>query len=97
MLDVLVDDADVDSCPRIALRAETRMINMQHRIWQHKLILINLIKCQNMSSLSRRIFDEQKTNNLPGLCSEVRDICVQLNTPDLNENTMSEVDIKRAT
>ena len=85
-----------ESCPRIALRAETRMINMQHRIWQHKLLLIKRIKCQDISTLSRSIFEEQKNNNLPGLAREVKDICAQLNIPDVNENTISEADIKRA-
>ena len=29
-------------CPRIALRAETRMISMKHRIWQEKLLLLRI-------------------------------------------------------
>ena len=69
---------------------------MQHRKWQHKLLLIKCIKCQDILTLSRRIFEEQKTSNLPGLSREVKDICVQLNIPDMNENAISEADIKRA-
>ena len=63
---------------------------------QHKLLLIKRIKCQDISTLSRSIFEEQKNNNLPGLAREVKDICAQLNIPDVNENTISEADIKRA-
>ena len=33
-----------ESCPRIALRAETRMIGMKQRIWEYKLLLLNRIK-----------------------------------------------------
>ena len=32
-----------ESCPRIALRAETRMIGMKYRVWQCKLLLIKRI------------------------------------------------------
>jgi hypothetical protein len=27
-----------ESCPRIALRAETRMLGMKHRVWQEKML-----------------------------------------------------------
>ena len=36
-----------ESCPRVALRAETRMISMKHRIWQEKVLLLRRIKRQN--------------------------------------------------
>ena len=36
-----------ESCPRIALRAETRMIGMKHRVWLQKLLLLRRIKKQN--------------------------------------------------
>ena len=29
-----------ESCPRIALRAETKMISMKHRIWEYKILLL---------------------------------------------------------
>ena len=59
-----------ESCPRIALRAETRMIGMKHRVWQEKLLLLRRIKNKNRQSLSRKIFEEQRANNWPGLSKE---------------------------
>ena len=44
-----------ESCPRIALRAETRMIDMKHRIWQLKLLTIMRLKGQETSALSRHV------------------------------------------
>ena len=36
-----------ESCPWIALRAETGMTGMKHRIWQMKLMLLRRIQKQN--------------------------------------------------
>ena len=33
-----------ESCPRIALRAETRMVTMKYRVWQQKLLLLRRIQ-----------------------------------------------------
>ena len=64
-----------ESCPRIALRAETRMIDMKHRIWQLKLLLIMRLKRQETSTLSRQVLEQQMSNSWPGLAMEVKDIC----------------------
>ena len=85
-----------ESCPRIALRAETRMIGMKHRVWQEKLLLLRRIKNKNRQSLSRKIFEEQRANNWPGLSREVRDICKEINLPDINDMDISEGEIKQA-
>jgi hypothetical protein len=42
-----------ESCPRIALRAETGMMGMKHRIWQEKTMLLKRIKGQKTDSLSK--------------------------------------------
>jgi hypothetical protein len=85
-----------ESCPRIALRAETRMISMKYRIWQQKLLLLKRIRGQSQTTLSRKILDEQKDNDWPGLSTEVRDICEELGIPDLNVNEMTANHIKTA-
>ena len=36
-----------ESYPRIALRAEARMITMKNRVWQEKLLLVKRIKAQS--------------------------------------------------
>ena len=63
-----------ESCPKIALRAETRMLGMKHRVWLSKLILNKRIKGQNLSTLSRKILEEKKSNDWPGLTAEIKDI-----------------------
>ena len=85
-----------ESCPKIALRAETRMIRMKQRIWQAKLLLLKRIKGQSMTTLSRQILEEQQTNNWPGLAAEVREICTEIEIPDLNSHEISSGDIKKA-
>ena len=85
-----------ESCPRIALRAETRMISMKHRIWEAKLLLIRRIKRQSQGSLSWKIWKEQVINKWPGLSAEVMDICKQLDIPNINENSVEGDDIKKA-
>jgi hypothetical protein len=85
-----------ESCPKIALRAETRMIAMKYRIWLSKLLLHRRIAHQDLSTLSRKIMEQQKMNNWPGLAMEIKEICKQLTIPDLNENTLTAGQIKTA-
>ena len=49
-----------ESCPRIALRAETGMLGMKHRIWLMKVMLLRRIQQQKQNTLSRMILEEQK-------------------------------------
>ena len=85
-----------ESCPRIALRAETRMVGMKHRIWEMKLLLLKRIKKQGTSSLSGQILEEQRSKNWPGLAVEVREICEELDIPDININDIPHWQIKKA-
>ena len=47
-----------ESCPRIALRAETKIIVMKHRVCKEKPLLVKRIKTQCKESLSRQVFEE---------------------------------------
>ena len=85
-----------ESCPRIALSAETRMMDMKHRIWQEKLLLLRRIKHQSMETLSRKIYEEQKANEWPGLCKEVTEICKHLEICDINDDDIPPQAIKKA-
>ena len=85
-----------ESCPRIALRAETRMMSMKHRIWQYKLLLLKRIKGQSHETLSWKIWKEQRSNNWPGLSKEVSDICNELDILDINDQDIPEGALKRA-
>ena len=85
-----------ESCPRIALRAETKMMGMRHRIWQMKLLLLKRIKKQGTHSLSGQILEEQRNNNWPGLAREVREICEELDIPDMNIHDIPDSQVKKA-
>ena len=85
-----------ESCPKIALPAETRMIGMKYRVWQSKLLLLRRIKGQSVTSLSRQILEEQQTYKWPGLSAEVRDICAEIGIPDLNYHDTPAGHIKKA-
>ena len=89
-------DRETESCPRIALRAETRMVGMKHRIWEMKLLLLKRIKKQGTSSLSGQILEEQRSKNWPGLAVEVREICEELDIPDINIHDIPDWQIKKA-
>ena len=85
-----------ESCPRIALRAETRMIKMKYRVWQYKLLLLKRIKGQSLTYLSRQVLEEQQANQWPGLSSEVTSICEEIDIPDINYNDIPAGHIKKA-
>ena len=80
-----------ESCPKIALRAETRMISMKHRIWQEKLMLMRRIKNQSLGTLSRKVLEEQKQRKWPGLTREVSSICQQIGLGNLNEKDINKL------
>ena len=85
-----------ESCPRVALRAETKMIRMKQRIWQMKLLLLKRIQKQGTQTLCGKILEEQKNRNWPGLSSEGKDICEKLGIPDINEHDIPPSTIKKA-
>ena len=85
-----------ESCPKVSLRAKTRMISMKQRIWQEKLLLMRRIKSQSMETLSRKILEEQKYHNWPGLSREVSDICEKIGISDLNDGDIPVAAIKKA-
>ena len=85
-----------DSCPKVALRSETKMIGMKYRIWQEKLLLMKRIQNQSLDVLSRKILEEQKSHDWPGLSKEVTTICEQIGLSDINDNDISVTMIKKA-
>ena len=85
-----------ESCPKIALRCEPRMIGMKWRVWQEKILLVMRIKQQEEDSLSKQVYKEGKEKGWPGLGSEVKEICEKLNLPDVNENYIPKSAVKNA-
>ena len=85
-----------ESCPKIALQCETKMIGMKWRIWQEKILLLLRIKSHDADVLCRKVYDEGVKNGWPGLWKEVTQICEEIGIPDVNYVKVSKHDIKKA-
>ena len=85
-----------ESCPKIALKAETKMLSMKHRIWQMKLMLLRRIQRQGQDTLCGMILKEQREKEWPGLTKEVSELCEKLEIPDLNHHILEDSQIKKA-
>ena len=85
-----------ESCPKIALRCETGMLGMKWRIWLEKILLLVRIKNQDMTSLSRQVYEESRVKGWPGLGEEVTEICKDIGIPDVNDVFVSKPGIKKA-
>ena len=83
-----------ESCPKIALRSETRMIGMKWRVWQEKILLLMRIKKHNVNTLCRKIYEEGKKNSWQGLGQEVAEICNVLGIADVNNTEISKRDVR---
>ena len=83
-----------ESCPKVALRCETRMIGMKWRIWLEKILLLMRIKKHNEGTLCRQVYEEGKKNQWPGLGQDVTRICQILEIPDVNDVMVSKTDVK---
>ena len=85
-----------ESCPKVALRAETGMMGMKHRVWQARLLNLNRIKGQNINTLNRKILDVQWAQKWPGLSREGAEICKTLGIPNIMEDQLTGAEIKSA-
>ena len=59
---------------------------MSLRIKKEKCLLLNRIKCLSNEFLVNEVFNTAMVNNWPGLQSEVKEICEELDITDLNGN-----------
>ena len=85
-----------ESCPKIALRCETRMLGMKWRIWQEKILLLMRIKGHGMNTLCRQVYEEGIKNDWPGLAKEVAEICKEIGISNVNEVRVTKSEIKKA-
>ena len=74
-----------ESCPKVALKAETGMLGMKWRLWQEKIFLLMRIRNHSEDALCRQIYEEGELRKWPGLGQEVKEICQALNIPDANK------------
>ena len=85
-----------ESCPKLALRCETRMMGMKWRIWMEKVLLLLRIRGQDPSALARQVYEEGKARGWPGLGEEVAKICGEIGIPDANHVMVSKTQLKSA-
>jgi hypothetical protein len=85
-----------ESCPKVALRCETKMLQIEWRVWQEKVFLLMRIRNHEEDVLCRQIFEEAKARGWPGPGQEVSDICQTLNIPDVNHEFVPKSKIKEA-
>ena len=85
-----------DSCPKLALKCETFMVDICWRVWEEKCLLLNRIKSLPDDSLAKQVYLEAESRGWPGLGQEVRKICQAIGIPDLNKNVIRKTDIQKA-
>ena len=83
-----------ESCPKLALRCETKQLGMKWRIWEAKIFLSQRILKMDMKTLVKRVYMEGKMMGWPGLWQEVKEICYEVGIPDVNDVVVSKTDIK---
>ena len=83
------------STPKIALRAETGLLSMKHRIWSEKMSLVMALK-RSKDGLAKQVYMEQLQYGWPGLATEVQEICEKIGVPDINKNYLSKKDMSQA-
>ena len=72
------------STPKPLLRSETGLISMKHRVEKEKLMLVHHIKRLDDKTLAKKIYDEQRRNEWPGLAKEAELISKRLKIEDAN-------------
>ena len=60
-----------ESCPKVALKSETKMLGMKWRIWEAKIFLLMRIRNHETNTLCRQIYEEGKSRGWSGLGQEV--------------------------
>ena len=83
-----------ESCPKVALRSETKMLGMKWRVWQEKVLLLIRIRNHDDETLCKQIYEEGKAKGWPGLGKEVSEICKAINIPDVNNEGVPKAAVK---
>ena len=72
-------------CPAASLRWETGLLGMGLRVWVEKVMLVRHLRGLDTDALARKVYEEQKQKDWPGLAKETARICQELQIPDCNE------------
>ena len=69
---------------------------MKWRIAQRKLILMNRIMAKPADNITRKVLMQESINNINGLATECRTLCLSLGLPSLMARELSKNEIKHA-
>ena len=81
--------------PGPALTWETGLMDMGLRIKMEKLMLVFHLKSLDEEALARKIYDEQKKKQWPGLAEETKKICEELVIEDVNTTSKTKKEFKK--
>ena len=80
-----------ESCPKVALRSETKSVGMKWKVWEAKCLLLKQIQNLDDTALAKRVCLEADARNLPGLKQEVRYICSEIGIKDIDKVSKSQM------
>ena len=80
--------------PGPALTWETGLMEMGLRIKMEKLMMILHMRSLGNEALARKVYEQQKENQWPGLAREAKRICEELGIEDVNNTIKSKKEFK---
>ena len=81
--------------PLTSLTWETGCMEMGLRVAIEKVSMVLHIRSLDDDALAKRVYEEQKTKNWPGLAKETAEICKNLNVEDCNETVLSKAEYRK--
>ena len=84
------------STPLPALRGVTGLLGMKWRIWREKLMMVDAIRKLDEDTLAKEMFDEQIYLGLPGLTTEVQNICKQIGVSNICQEEVTKEEVEEA-
>ena len=76
--------------PKHALRADLGVRSTLLRVWQQKILLVLHIRSLEDTSLAKMMYEEQVSNNWPGLAKETVELCKKLEIEDVNTTSKTK-------
>jgi hypothetical protein len=77
-----------------ALLWDSQQLDMGLRVYIQKVLLVLHLRSLEEETLAAKIYEEQKTQNWPGLVQETKMICKELNIEDCNSTCLNKTDYK---
>jgi hypothetical protein len=81
--------------PKAALEFESGVMDMGLRIKVEKVLLILHLRNLDETTLARKVYEEQKEQNWPGLAKETKKICEDLGIEDCNITKSSQTEYRK--